>query len=221
MYKRYLPCLLLSVLLWSGNLYSNSPTETVEHYRYRETTGSSEVVFTWQRSGNEPVRINVSRTGEMQESWCSGDGTTFRWHLRTDTVDITARRLNNTLIIEGQNNGQRFRHQKRIDAAPWYQPLSFALRAMLNADQFAATFWMIRPDTLTPVKLTAEKQQVEPLNIEGHSVDARRVRVSVAGWASLLWHSHYWFRTDDHLFIQYRGVNGPPGTPETVVRLIM
>lgn len=109
----------------------------------------------------------------------------------------------------------------RIDAAPWYQPLSFALRAMLNADQFAATFWMIRPDTLTPVKLTAEKQQVEPLNIEGHSVDARRVRVSVAGWASMLWHSHYWFRADDHLFVQYRGVNGPPGIPETVVRLVM
>ncbi len=212
--------LVLSVPLWSGNLHGSSPTEAIEQHCYRETTGTSEVIFTWQRLAGEPVRIKVVQPGEVQESWCHCDGTTFKWHLRTDTQDITARRIDNMLVIEGQQNGHSFQHQKPIDAAPWYQSLSFALRAMLNFDQASATFWMIRPDTLTPVKLKAEKQQMEVLDIEGHSVEARRVRVRLTGWASILWHSHYWFRAGDHVFVHYRGVNGPSGTPETVVGLI-
>jgi len=33
------------------------------------------------------------------------------------------------------------------------------------------------------------------------------------------WKAHSWFRQDDLLFVQYKGRNGLPGAPLTVIRL--
>jgi hypothetical protein len=56
--------------------------------------------------------------------------------------------------------------------------------------------------------------------LSGRRIQAWKVRIEPAGFFSFVWQAHYWFRQGDLLFIQYKGRNGPPGTPLTVIRLI-
>jgi hypothetical protein len=79
---------------------------------------------------------------------------------------------------------------------------------------------MIRPDTLDVIKFKIRKLQTEQLIFQGRSTYALKLELGLTSLLKGLWHAHYWFREDDGMFIQYRGVHGLPGTPETVIRLI-
>jgi hypothetical protein len=41
--------------------------------------------------------------------------------------------------------------------------------------------------------------------------------VSSAGVLGSVWHSFYWFRCSDHVFVRYEGIIGLPFVPRTTV----
>jgi hypothetical protein len=79
---------------------------------------------------------------------------------------------------------------------------------------------MIRPDTLDVTKFKIRKLQKEHLIFNGRSTHAIKMELGLTSLLEGLWKAHYWCREEDGLFIQYRGIHGVPGTPETVIRLI-
>jgi hypothetical protein len=67
--------------------------------------------------------------------------------------------------------------------------------------------------------MRAKKIRTEKILVQEREVETQNIRVKLTGFKAIFWHSDYWFRRSDGLFLKYRGVEGPPGTPETVMTL--
>jgi hypothetical protein len=132
---------------------------------------------------------------------------------------VVASRHHDRLQVRQATGGDNRTDEHQIDGLPWYQPLSLSLRSFLQSPDDLVSFWSIRQDTLEPVKLTAHKTAVESLSLGDEPRDAFKIIVRPAGLLAPFWRGTYWYDRSNGLFLQYRGVNGLPGTPETVIRI--
>lgn len=192
-----------------------------EQHRYLETTGSRTVAFDWSvaQDGNG-LRIVASEPGNRFLTLCDETGITNLWQLNDGRHDIRAKRSGDRLILRGTRDGQPYSEEHTLDAAPWYQALSYSLRVWLESAADSTEFWTLRPDTLEAVKLSARRIGVEPLQTRAGTVEAVHVQVRARGMLAPFWKADYWFRADNHLFVKYQAVNGLPGSPETVIELL-
>lgn len=208
-------------LLLMATMAPASPREL----RYREQTGDHSFLFFWQaESGPDQVTVTVTqRQGEeVFTSVNTLEGTTLSWrYLKQPDTDVQAVRNGNQLRFSGRFQGQAIDKQEKIDARPWYQPLSYSLHCMERKKQNKASFWTIRPDTLDVLLLQAQRDGSDRLQeLDGREVAANKVVIRLEGLMSGLWSAEYWFRREDDLFVRYRGTHGPPGVPETVITLV-
>lgn len=152
---------------------------------------------------------------------CNRFGATSYWHAEFGgSTEISAKRRGNTIELRGRFKGEYVDRSIRIDERPWFQPLSYSLRSLSESSApVTVRFWTIRADTLELVNMEAEVQGIESIQISGKDVEALRVEIRKSGYLSIFWSADYWFRTRDHIFVQYRGTHGLPGTPETLITL--
>lgn len=191
-----------------------------EQHRYRESTGANTTQFDWTMDRADGIRILASEPASRFLTQCNDDGSTVPWQINDTQRNIQARREGDRLLLSGTAAGQTYAEAHDLDAAPWYQALSYSLRVWLASDAERVEFWTLRPDTLDAVKLRARRMGVEPLETRGGPVQAIHVELRANGVLAPFWKADYWFRADNRLFIRYQGVNGLPGTPETVIELL-
>ncbi|MDD2464279.1 MAG: hypothetical protein PHI97_09795 [Desulfobulbus sp.] len=201
-----------------------APASTRE-LRYREQTGEHSLLFFWQaQSAPDKVTVTVTQHQgeEVYTSVNTSQGMTLSWrYSRQPDTDVRVERKDNLLLFSGRFEGKEVRKQEKIDARPWYQPLSFCLHCMEKRRQDKATFWTIRPDNLDVLTLQAEREGSDRLtDIDGSEIPANKVVIRLEGLLSALWSAEYWFRQGDDLFVRYRGTHGPLGVPETVITLV-
>jgi hypothetical protein len=58
------------------------------------------------------------------------------------------------------------------------------------------------------------------LSDSGEETETVKVKVTLNNWMSKFWSNYYWFRKADGVFLRSEGVNGPPGTPVTVMTMV-
>lgn len=203
-------------------LAAASPASQV--FRYIEQTGDASLTFFWQAESERESTLITQRQGdETYASRCSPDGATLHWHfLRPPDTDIRVERRGNQLHFSGKLAGRTVTRIQDIDSRPWYQPLSYSLQRMVASERPREIFWTIRPDTLDVLAMQAEVTGSEAIASMDETVTqlAHKVVIRPEGILAPLWRAEYWFRQSDHLFVQYRGTHGPPGTAETVISLI-
>jgi hypothetical protein len=192
---------------------------------YREQTGGHSFLFSWQaQSAPQAATVTVTQRqeDEVYTSVNTEEGTTLSWHyLKPPDTDVRVTRNENLLLFSGHFQGQVVDKQEKIDARPWYQPLSFSLHCMEQRKQHKANFWTIRPDNLDVLTLQAQREGSDRFpGVDGSEMQANKVVIRLEGLMSALWSAEYWFRQGDILFVRYRGIHGPPGVPETVVTLV-
>lgn len=193
-------------------------------FRYIEQTGDDSVTFFWQAEASRESTVITQRQGdETYTSRCTPDGATVLWrYLRLPDTDIRVERRGHQLHFSGRLAAKPVTKVLDIDDRPWFQPLSYSLQRLVMGNQRQATFWTIRPDTLDVVAMQAEvagSEAITPAD-ETRSQLAHKVVIRPDGILAPFWQAEYWFRQDDHLFVQYRGTHGPPGTAETVISLV-
>lgn len=198
-----------------------SPASQV--FRYREQTGDESTTFSW-RADREADGITVvqHQGGEIFSSVNTGEGTTLSWHyLKQPDTDVRVERVGDSLHFSGRFAGKAVDKREAIDSRPWCQPLSYSLQRMVANKRQNSTFWTIRPDTLEVLAMQANMDGSEEIAAESGAMQpADKVVIRLDGLLSALWQAAYWFRQGDHLFLQYRGTHGPPGTAETRICLI-
>jgi hypothetical protein len=213
--------LCLALLLMA---VASSPASQI--FRYREQTGVDSFTFTWRadrEQDNATVTVTQNQGSEIFSSDNTAEGTTLSWHyVKQPDTDIRAERVGDHIRFSGRFDGKPIDKKEAIDSRPWCQPLSFSLQRMVARDQQVASFWTIRPDTLEVLAMQAEKTGSEqiPADNGGGVQAAEKVVIRLDGLKSILWQAEYWFRQGDHIFLQYRGTHGPPGTAETLICLI-
>jgi hypothetical protein len=186
---------------------------------YRETTGDQSLNFRWELKTSPDIQLEVTRGEEHFLNRLEPSGTTTGWSHSSPQRDITAYRRENRIFLSGWVDGEAIHEEWTIDDGPWYQALSYCLRPFLRSDKKEVEFWMIRPDTINAIKMRAQKTALESITVDGRECTAWNVSVCRTGFLSLFWQGEYWYRAKDGLFLKYKGVHGPPGTPPTVVEV--
>ena len=192
--------------------------------RYIEQTGDNSIIFFWQaEAGRDSTMITQRQGDETYSSRCTPEGATLHWrYLRLPDTDVKVERQGNQLHFSGRLANKPVTRVQDIDGRPWFQPLSYSLQRLVMGNQRQGSFWTIRPDTLEVVAMQAEIAGSEVITSTDDTLSqlTRKVVIRPDGILAPFWQAEYWFRQDDHLFVQYRGTHGPPGTAETVVSLV-
>lgn len=192
------------------------------HHQYREQTGETITTMDWSLTWKDQVTVHALSKGNSFVNICKRAGETLSWTMEGNGKKVEAQRKQDTIVLTGINDKVPFHHIFTIDDNPWYQPLSFSLRNLATSgDDKVEKFWMIRPDTLEPVKLKARVTGQENISIENQTFKAIRVQVRVDGLFAAFWQGTYWFRVSDGLFLRYLSRHGPPGSPETEITLLL
>lgn len=190
-----------------------------EQHTYIETTGDSTQSFTWNLNvSGDSIEINSYQGEEKFYNLVDRQGLTRKWIYVRGKDRVTVERSGNFLIYSGRKSGEPFKKKVEIDDSPWFQPLSYSLRKFNLTKLPEIEFWLVRQDTLDPVKLTAKKTgSLDNGKCAGSK--AFRIEISPVGLFSRLWKASYWFREDDNLFCRYEGRHGILDTSLTVVCL--
>ena len=221
-----LPLVTMLIFIIMGPIFSgttqskaDSGSKVIERHRYRETTGEDSFIFIWERVSSDDIRIRTTSSREIHVNDCQESGETLAWYLKSETCHVNAHRQYQSICLSGYFENEKINKCYTIGHDHWYQAPSWALRQFVLSKRKNVDFYMIRQDKLRPIKLMATKDDPGTLLLNGQEVKAFRVRLTLTGFKKKLWHGQYWFRQSDGAFLQYKGVNGLPGTPETVIRL--
>jgi hypothetical protein len=193
---------------------------TVESHDYLETTDGKQHTFRWTLTrGAKECRLQNTAKNELHTVLCTPDGTTRQWTLERPDTEVVCTRHGKTVTVVGTVDDKPYKREHKLGDTPWVQPLSLALRVLVAEKRKELVFWMLRPDNLGMVKLKATYDGTETVQIGKGKLAADRVRVSSAGVFGTMWHSFYWFRRSDHVFVRYEGIMGLPLLPKTTVVL--
>ncbi len=189
-------------------------------YRFEERKGKDTVRIQWEYAPDSNQQLTVYRPMETFVFKHDLSYATSYIHYKTITKksDFTAIRVKKNIEFDGIFKGSPKQEKIDIDNLPWMQSIPFSLgrRVVHFAADSEAVFWVFRPDNLSVIKLKAEFDSYDTITVANKTTPAIRVIVHPTGLWSAFWHGTYWFRRDG-LFLLYRGVNGVPGTAETVI----
>jgi hypothetical protein len=98
--------------------------------------------------------------------------------------------------------------------------MSFSLSKLAKSKKKTTTFWTLNPTNLAPYKMKALNYGKETIDVNGKEIKTYKIKVILTGFRSLFWHAFYWYRVDDDTLVQYKGVDGPPTSPATLINLV-
>jgi len=150
--------------------------------------------------------------------------STLKWTYRNPKkkTAVTAYREGNIIFLSGAYEEKNVNKKFKINDLPWKQILSIDLEKFVAAGEKDATFWAIGvegPSAMKITELSAKVKDEETISVNEKEEEAIRIRISMTGIMSVLWHGDYWFRKSDYRFVRYEGDSGP-GTPRSIIELI-
>ncbi len=145
----------------------------------------------------------------------------WRWVEESRATDVTAVRDGTVITLTGRWEGRPIERTFTVGDDPWYQLFPLGLERLALGGTGSARFWAIGTSGIAAMRIGRFRAVVagpEEVAWGGGRVAAIRVRISLAGPISILWHGDYWYRAADgrHLVaISDRG----PGTPDLQMEL--
>jgi len=212
---RYIFIFLIS-LLFTLNLQANE-------YKYTERIGNCYTDIFWKiKSEKYWIVLETKRGQETYATTNDSHLNSLEWHFinAANKTDIVAKRQKNLIKISGIFKSKPIEKSLKIDKDPWYQPMSFSLSKLSKSKKKVVTFWTLNPKDLKPYKMKALNYGKETITVNGKEIGTYKIKVILAGFRSMFWHAFYWYRTDDDTLVQYKGVDGPPTSPITVINLV-
>ncbi len=197
---------------------------TAQQYHYVSTTAdhAHDITVTKEKKQGTDVLTLEEYKLYSQHVFHPTMGTR-QWELRDDKADhnFVAKRTNNTIRIKGDFHGKPVEKTVNIDEDVWYNKLDHGLSAFAVSDQQELSFWVLKLlSDMDPIKMTAEKEGIERIQVGEKTYDAVKVKLTLNHFIlSKLWSARCWYRASDGLFLRYEGANGRPGTPVTVIEL--
>ena len=193
---------------------------------YRETTAGQSISLTareWRTESGWHLE-SASSGGDRHVVVTDADLRTRSWSFRDASESVLAQREGGRVAVTVRNSPEspvRSSGSAELGDHPWIQSIERSLRPFVLGGNPGdrLRFSVVQPDTLSVRTLQAQIMGDERVAVDGDSVDARLVRISLPGIGSLFWRSFYWYRLPDGLFVRSEVTRGPPGTPETVVVL--
>lgn len=138
---------------------------------------------------------------------------TFRYHIvnPAEKTDATVTREGGIYTFKGTFKGRPVDRTEESSGYPWYQNLEFNDPSEFEGGY--VTFECIRPTELDLYLLKATSKG----RVKEGGYDCIRVRATVTGPLAGIWGCDYYYDANTREFIIYKAVEGPPGTPITMI----
>ncbi|MBN2088475.1 hypothetical protein JW964_02635 [candidate division KSB1 bacterium] len=219
MNNRFKKCFNILILLFLFNEIS-LPGDVFTYLGTTDTV-KEKITITIEKD-HQNYHISHSRAQAIQNTRCDMARNTREWSFQNavEKTHLNVIRKNNMLEISGTLHGNSIQKTEKIDNNPWFQAMAFSLISFVNSEQTSTEFWSLRPTDFKPFKMKAKKETRETLTFNQTTVETQKVKVSLTGFLSVFWSSYYWFSINDGTWMRYEGVNGPPGTPKTIIERI-
>jgi hypothetical protein len=192
-----------------------------EQHLYQKSTGTEAAILGWILTCGESIELTTTIETEVDVTRFNTGFATSNWTIEDPQTDtrVAVRREGDRLFFSGLFRGEVFEKKRLIDAAPWYQALSYTLRLYSNGSQASQEFWSIRSDTLDVLRMQVRYLGEELIAVEGEKTMTIKLKIQPTGFKAMFWSGYYWLRKSDGVFVRYEGPSGPPGSPKTIVQL--
>ncbi len=185
---------------------------------YLSECGAQQATIVWQENRTNGKRhLDVTQGDERHEYVMNKSFQTEKWKVVNlpSQTDLTIELHNGTYSIAGKFKGKSIAKTVKSKGYVWYQNIAYNAGISLK-DKRAVRYECFRPDNIKLYTMVAETQGTE--KFEG--MNANKITVSLTGFLSVFWSCSYYFDPATLKFIGYKGVNGKPGTPETIIKII-
>jgi hypothetical protein len=195
-------------------------------YVYRIIAHDGTVQVQWHQERLEHNLIRVtSRNFEKKtyhEMLCDTNFCTLQWTYKdvNKNTDLKAQSADSVICVSGMIEGKEVNKSYKTEGVPWIQFQGLALGKIIDLPDKEVKCLIVRNSDAKLFKLRAEKKELQNIEVNGGSVEAFRVAVSLDGFLSMLGHVNFWFRQPDHIFVKYQGINGLSRKQPTVYELV-
>ena len=184
---------------------------------FESVCGKEKSVIIWdKKKRNNIIILNTTQNSEVHHYRFSPSLTTLSWQVVNPTkyTDLTITLYNSNYYLNGSFNNQPYSKIVKSKGHPWHQNIAYSAGELL-ANKKSFKYECFRPDNLELYIMQAERESI-PASFNAQ--DTYEVKVRLTGVLSHFWSCLYYFSTENHQFIGYKGVNGGPGTPETIIK---
>lgn len=185
---------------------------------YLSICGEQQASIIWQeKRANDKIYLYVTQGDEHHEYVMNKLLQTEKWKtvnppLRTD---LTIELHNDIYLITGYFKGRYISKTVKSNGYVWHQNIAYNAGILLKNKE-TVKYECFRPDNIKLFTMMAEAQGTEKFN----GKDANKIVVSLTGILSAFWSCVYYIDPVTLKFIGYKGVNGKPGTPETIIKIV-
>lgn len=202
---------ILFVLLLYYPVYSQTT-------KYEYACGNQKSILNWTESkAGDLIRLKTVQGNEVHQYAMTGNYRTVAWEYSNTSENTNLKVVleNGVYQISGVFKSKSYSKSYPSKGYPWYQNIGFNIGVSI-AGKADFKFECFRPDNLKLYEMQAESKEF--INHEG--IHEHWVIVHLTGMLSKFFSSDYYIDPLTKQFIRYRGVHGPPGTPETIITIL-
>lgn len=195
-----------------------SSTAFAQKTTYLSKCGDRQETIVWQeKKTNGKIYLYVTQKNEQHEYVMNKSFQTEKWKVTNMQLqtDLTIELRNNIYSITGKFKGKSIAKTIKSNGYTWYQNIAYNAGALLK-DKKTVKYECFRPDNIKLYTMVAKAQGIEQFN----GTNANKIIVSLTGFLSAFWSCSYYFDPATLNFIGYKGVNGKPGTQETIIKKV-
>ena len=194
--------------------YSYAHCQTTE---YAYSCGDNEATIVWHKSiENNLIVIRTIQGNETHKYVMTTDYQTISWEYTNQDKNTTLKVVlkNGTYAINGIVNAKSYSKTYHSNGVPWFQNIGFNIGYCMKK-KTTFRFECIRPDNLKLYEMQADAKEISIHN----GIRKQRMNVHLTGMLSKFFGCDYYIDLSSGQFIQYKGVQGMPGTPATIITI--
>lgn len=216
-YTRECSKILFCFMVCCSALYGYCCHAQTQQRTFESVCGKERSIIIWkEKTENNIIILTASENSEIHHYRFSPSCTTLCWQL-TDSIkhtNLTITLSNKIYYIKGIHNNQPYNKAVKSKGHPWHQNIAYSAgRTLINKKYLK--YECFRPDNLELYVMQAERKDT-PVSFNNQKT--YEVKVGLTGILSHFWSCLYYFNALNHMFVDYKGVNGGPGTPETIIK---
>lgn len=189
-------------------------SQTVE---YNYSCGPEKSVIRWTESKKDNhIYLKTVQGNEIHSYVMTLNYKTLSWEYSNpaENTDIKVVLENGVYKMIGAFKSKTFSKIYTSKGYPWYQNIGFNLGYSMK-DKSNFKFECIRPDNLKLYEMQAEAKEI----INNNGTQEQRINIHLTGMLARFFGSDYYIDCSTRRFVKYKGVHGPPGTPETIITI--
>lgn len=182
-----------------------------------EYNGQQTAIIWQEKRANEKIYLSVTQGNEQHEYVMNKSFQTEKWSVvsQPSNTDLTIELHNGKYLIVGKFKGKSISKTIVSKGYVWYQNIAYNAGILLT-DKCTVKYECFRPDNIELYAMVAEAKGSEKFD----GINSNKITVSLTGFLSVFWSCSYYFDPTTLNFIGYKGVNGRPGTPETIIKQV-